>query len=134
MQFSLKGDLRGLDEYSKSRKLFVLRMAKKLVRAASLAVERRVKFAMPVDTGRARASWGHWTPGDLRAANREAGSGDAVWEKKSDFEITQGSNVEYVGDLNDGTSQQAPAGFIDAAAEAGMRELNKEIDDLMRAF
>ena len=99
-----------------------------------MAVERRVKFAMPVDTGRARASWGHWTPGDLRASNQDAGAGDAVWEEKGDFEVTQGTNVDYVGDLNDGTSKQAPEGFIDRAAEAAMRELNKEIDDLMRAF
>ena len=133
MQFSLRGEL-GLAEFSTSRRLFVLRMAKRAVRSVSFVIEGEVKKLMPKDTGRAAASWGRWTPGDLRAANPDAGAGDAVWEEKGDFEITQGSNVDYVGDLNDGTSQQAPAGFIDRAAEKAQRELNKEIDDLMRAF
>ena len=32
----------------------------------SKQTETRIKEEMPVDTGRAKASWGHFTPGDLR--------------------------------------------------------------------
>ena len=69
------------------------------LRSASLALERRVKVEMPVDTGRARASWGHWTPSDLRPGlkgfRQIANAGDAVWEEDEDgLSIQQGSNIE----------------------------------------
>lgn len=82
-----------------------------VVRAESMQAKREVQVAMPVDTGRAKASWGNkpsLTPAQL---------GDGIWDVKDDgFTIIQGSNVEYVPDLNDGHSAQAPAGFIDAVA------------------
>lgn len=78
------------------------------LRAASFALERGIKQDMPVDTGRARASWGHWT------GAKEGGAGDAVYqEDQSKLSITQGSNVEYIVYLNAGHSRQAAAGFID---------------------
>ena len=139
MSFSLRGEL-GLTKYTNERKLLLVNGAKKAVKEASFAVERRLKGTggegptIPVDTGRARASWGHFTPGDLRKENPDAGGGDAVWEDDREFEITQGSNVEYIGDLDEGCSQQAPGGFTAPALEAGQRELDKLIDALMRAF
>lgn len=100
----------------------MVRDARRVVRAVSLAVEKRVKQEMPVDSGRARASWGHWSAG---------GSGDgadAVWyETDGGLTITQGSNVVYVPALNDGHSRQAPAGFIDSAALQGEIELLKKL-------
>lgn len=80
--------------------------ARQVVKSVSFAVERRIKQEMPVDTGRARASWGH---GD-----------DSIWiEEDGGLSITQGSNVEYIIYLNNGHSKQAPAGFIDRAELAG---------------
>lgn len=82
------------------------------VRRVSFEVERRVKLAMPVDTGRARASWGHSSP--------PAGTGDGIWEEdRANLSITQGSRVEYIEALNEGHSRQAPAGFIDAIESEG---------------
>jgi hypothetical protein len=72
------------------------------VRVASFKLERQVKLRMPVDTGRARASWGHHPS-------------EGVWdEDEPALAITQGSRVEYVQYLNEGHSSQAPAGVIDA--------------------
>lgn len=90
---------------------------------------------MPVDTGRARASWGHFTPGDVRN-NPDANAGDAIWDDLKDggMTITQGTNVEYVEGLNAGHSQQAPAGFLDAAEDAAQRALDREIVEIMRQF
>jgi hypothetical protein len=135
MRFTLRGRLDDEKEFALSRRLAALRMAREAVRKVSLAVERKVKDAMPVDTGRARASWGHWFPGALRRGVKEASPADAIWETEDQgLTQVQGSNVPYIEDLNMGTSQQAPAGFIDAAAEAGMRALDDEIDFIMRAF
>lgn len=81
--------------------------ARQVVKSASFAVERRIKQEMPVDMGRARASWGH-------------GSDESIYiVEDGGLSITQGSNVEYIIYLNNGHSKQAPAGFIDRAELAG---------------
>lgn len=82
------------------------------VKKASLAVERAIKQTMPVDTGRARASWGH---------GRES-----IWQSDNGgLSITQGSNVPYIVFLNAGHSTQAPNGFIDRAALLGQLRLEE---------
>ena len=83
------------------------------LREISFAGEVRIKRDMPVDTGRARASWGHW---DSSANNPDSTPADAHYEETdAGLTITQGSNVPYIEQLNEGHSQQAPAGFIDDA-------------------
>lgn len=106
---------------------------KQTVRKASFALERRVKQEMPVDTGRARASWGHWSPEMANArTDNPSNPSDAYWEEKDDgLTIEQGSNVEYIEALNDGHSQQAPAGFLDLAEEEAQLNLNAEIDKVI---
>lgn len=102
-----------------------------IMRKVAFAGERGIKDAMPVDTGRARASWGHWSAGDIRriSSNADFGPGDAInQENENALEIEQGTNVEYVEYLNEGHSQQAPAGFIDAIAEKAERELEAQIN------
>lgn len=98
------------------------------VREVSFNVERRIKIKMPVDTGRARASWGHSTA--------PASPADGIWEEdERALSITQGSAVEYIENLNEGSSQQAPAGFIDAEERLGAEELaNKIADDMARTL
>lgn len=92
--------------------------ARQVMRATSLALEKRIKTEMPVDTGRARASWGH--------GGREPG--DSIWrEEDGGLVIEQGSNVPYIIYLNAGHSQQAPAGFIDRAALLAELELMREL-------
>jgi len=110
----------------------MVRGIKDAVRKVSFAVERTVKQAMPVDTGRARASWGHWTPALLRNQAGGDAAGAAVWEVKDDgFTIEQGSNLAYIDALNDGSSSQSPAGFLDLAEEQGNKELENEIDKII---
>lgn len=96
----------------------VQRRAKDKLRETSLALERAIKEDMPVDKGRARASWGHWTPQDIVKPDKDASPNDAFWKVgDGGFKITQGTNVVYVPDLNRGHSMQAPAGFIDKDTE-----------------
>jgi hypothetical protein len=107
----------------------------RVVRTVSFWLERQVKIEMPVDTGRARASWGHWTIGNLRRGAKGASRLDAFYkEEPEQFEITQGSNVEYVGELEKGRSPQAPAGFIDNLAEQAQDELNRLVDNLVDMY
>lgn len=114
--------------------------ARKAVREVSFAVEKRVKIEMPVDEGRARASWGHWTPGDLALGKQsgDASAGDAKWvSADGGLTIEQGSNVPYIEALNAGHSRQAAAGFIDRAGVFGQLTLEEElglIDPLSPAY
>lgn len=102
-----------------------------IIRRNSLMAERMIKDDMPVDTGRARASWGHYTPGDLKGA-ADSSSGDSVWQESADeLTITQGSNLEYIEALNNGHSQQAGPGFIDAAAQTAAVHIIDEVSNLV---
>ena len=99
------------------------------IRKVAFAIMGRIKRNMPVDTGRARSSWGIWTSGDIQKPNILAQPDDAVWqENQAGLTHTQGSNVPYIVYLNEGHSAQAPKGFIDRAVRAGVRELEKEIE------
>lgn len=92
------------------------------VRVASFNAERYIKIAMPVDTGRARSSWGHNGGGASTSA-------ESIWqENEAALVIRQGSRVDYIEPLNEGTSTQAPAGFIDAAERRAVQELTDAID------
>jgi len=92
------------------------------IMAQALRTVARVKREMPIDTGRARASWG--------SPSEAFEPGDAVWQVEDNGQtVIQGSNVEYVPGLNEGHSKQAPAGFIDAAAADADEEVNRRIAD-----
>lgn len=128
--------LREERHYTEQQAKKVIIACKRRLREVSLATERRVKEEMPVDTGRARASWGHWAPGHLRAHARTASPEDSVWDDQKDdgLTIVQGSNVPYIEQLNAGHSQQATRGFIDRAEERAMQMLDQYIDEIMRDF
>lgn len=127
-------DLTAEEQTALSKQVWAVGESRKSVRKVSLAGERHIKDIMPKDTGRAAASWGHWTPGMI-SNNKDASAADAEWqESDGGLTITQGSNVEYIGPLNDGHSQQAPAGFLDMAEERAQQELDREIDRIMEGL
>jgi hypothetical protein len=89
-----------------------------IVKSGAFNLEKGVKFRMPVDTGHARANWGHG----------EAG----IWiENEADLELIEGTKVVYVPRLNEGWSRQAPAGFIDAEALKVEAEVNVAISRML---
>ena len=74
-------------------------MLQEQVRSKSLDAMRQVKILMPVDTGKARATWGD------------------IWDEwDGGLTIEQSTTNDYTGALNEGHSRQAPAGFIDGVA------------------
>lgn len=94
----------------------------------------KVKRLMPVDTGRARATWGIFTPElVVRISTKNPiNANDAVWEVKDDgLTITQGADLRpynYIDELNAGSSKQAPSMFLDVVAEQAADDLVKAIE------
>lgn len=99
----------------------------------------------PVDTGWARANWvpsigTPFTGNDeaLNDAAREAAvpaqgaRQETATASLLAYQIGRGSvfisnNVPYILALNEGSSDQAPAGFIQDAIQAGIRSLSSEV-------
>ena len=123
--------LEGFDELLKDARRAakaVTGEAQRILREVSFAGEVRIKRDMPVDKGRARASWGHW---DSSANSPDSTPADSHYEETdAGMTITQGSNVPYIEQLNEGHSQQAPAGFIDDAWLKMEIELMKALGEI----
>ena len=116
-------------EYNRSRTILPVfkERVKVRIKGKSLKVVGQVKIAMPVDKGLARARWG--TPG----------APGGIWiEQDAGMTIIQGAELqphEYIQELNEGSSQQAPAGFIDTIAYKAEEELTLEIiSDIANGF
>ncbi len=97
----------------------------------------------PVDTGWASANW--WPsvstpasantgrPGEGSVASREAQRAAGVTQVLS-YKLGQGSiyitnNVPYIDRLNNGWSQQSPAGFVDRAVQVAVTISGRENDN-----
>lgn len=109
-------------------------VARAVARVATNVTARLIKET-PVDTGWARANWipavgapvdaPAGTPGDASSAQgaQQAGlNALAGYTDLSQGQITISNNVPYIQRLNDGSSQQAPAGFVEQAIEDGIRD------------
>lgn len=97
----------------------------KLITAAVLESDARLKRESPVDTGRFRASWaigqnaapfegqpeGSYSNAPPNAVNYQLGN-----EKAGNIYSVH-NNLEYAEPLAKGYSKQAPAGWVDAAAK-----------------
>jgi hypothetical protein len=118
----------------------VPREANKAKRRAALAIDQAVVLGTPVDTGTARSGWivnldqasdelrEAYVPlqkGDIsERANAEAAIAQGkkvIAQAKPEQEIHITNNRDYIRDLNDGSSAQAPAGFIEEAVDAGAK-------------
>lgn len=88
-----------------------------IVLEVSREVRLNIKTAMPVRTGAAKASWG----------TRNA---KGIWiEDDGGMTVEQGSTLGYIQYLNEGSSRQAPAGFIDAQVQYGEAKLIHDMEN-----
>lgn len=106
--------------------------ADRMVRRVAIAVDAAVVLATPVDTGRARANWqagiGAAPAGVLPAPASPAGGAQrSIDETRATADMYRGqgaihitNNLAYIGKLNEGTSAQAPAGFVEEAVNVGI--------------
>ena len=87
----------------------------------------------PVDTGWARANWipslgapstagGTATGGGADTIAQESGQAEVLGFKLEHEAIYVTNNAPYIGRLNDGWSDQAPAGFVEAAIDKVVSE------------
>jgi hypothetical protein len=109
------------------------------VRDVAMAVDRAVVTSTPADEGRAISNWrmgigvvpsGEVPPyspgkhGDTRATNEKSAIDQAqetVAQYKGGQTIHIANNLPYIGLLNDGSSAQAPAGFVQTAVQTGLQ-------------
>lgn len=109
---------------------------KRGLRETVLVIDQVLVVATPVDTGRARSNWivgsgpstraiDAYVPGEeglTGGANAEAALRQARdFLDSTDISVIYlSNNLSYIQYLNEGTSTQAPAGFIEAAVQAGV--------------
>ena len=126
----------------------VPREVNKVKRLAALAVDQAVVLGTPVDRGTARSNWlvtldepteriqEAYVPlvdGDMSETGNAAAAlaqGKAVVVRakpKQDIHIT--NNLDYIMDLNEGSSAQAPAAFVEEAVDAGVAAARKTKTD-----
>lgn len=122
----------------------------RVVRKVALTIDTILVQETPVDTGRAKSNWlvslgvsltgviDAYAPGEkgsTAAANAQAAlaQGETViknYMSGRDLSIHISNNLPYIGVLNEGSSLQAPAGFVeDAVAEAVRLVRNSHIID-----
>jgi hypothetical protein len=111
--------------------------ASKIVRKAALVIDQAVVTSTPVDTGRARSNWqvqlnaapegtiesyvpgeGGSTGAQNTAAAIEQAKAEVANFKEGEIHIT--NNLPYIGRLNQGSSAQAPANFVQTAIQQGV--------------
>jgi len=115
-------------QLDKAYKVKVIDKLEKTVRAVALIVDAELVNMTPVDTGRARANWNPSlnTPDPTI---REPGQKKSIDPVASAFKLTDtiliSNNLPYIKPLNNGSSKQAPAGFVDAALAKGKRAVKK---------
>jgi len=105
-----------------------------LARETALKVMETVSERTPVDTGRARAGWrislGTATGGRPRGEARAVADGFRIGLPGGLF-LT--NDVEYIVFLENGHSQQAPAGFVRQGLEAGRAFIKSRSGTIFRA-
>lgn len=117
-QFAINLDIRA-DKMEKN--------VNKIVRQAALQIDQLVVTATPVDTGRAASNWLVNLNSPKRAVVDPRGEGAAakgptieegmgvINSSRPGDEIWISNNVEYINQLNEGTSPQALPNFVQTA-------------------
>lgn len=110
---------------------------------AALAADQAVVLATPVDKGRARSNWlveldaparttvepyapglgGNTGGANAAAAIAQGQATIALYNGDRNTAIAISNNLPYIGRLNEGSSLQAPAGFVEKAVQAAVKQV-----------
>ena len=94
----------------------------------AIAINQAVVISTPVDTGHARVNWQLGISTPVRSINPATDPSGAAtialnnakaMTRKDGQDIYISNNIDYIGFLNEGSSAQAPAGFVEIAVLAG---------------
>ncbi len=109
--------------------------ASKAVRATALVINQTVIFGTPIDTGHAKANWqvGIDNPITKEIEEEDPGQGEATIARNASIirgippgsDIILSNNVPYINRLNEGSSSQAPAGFVQIAVLEAVAAVKK---------
>ncbi len=102
----------------------VIQKLERTVRAVALIVDAELVATTPVDTGRARSNWNpslNVPDSSIVEPNQKKSINPVAAAYKITDTILISNNLPYIKALNNGSSQQAPAGFVDAALAKGKR-------------
>lgn len=105
-----------------------------IVKATVLEIDANLREATPVDTGHARANWvpSIGTPA-TEVVSGEAANASGVAAllgyKLENGPAWESNNVPYIQVLNDGSSTQAPALFIEAAVDKALVTMQAKYGD-----
>lgn len=109
--------------------------AGRIVVQTAQVISQTVILATPVDTGRARANWqiGLGSPVTVETAAKDQSGGATIARnaaklagRSRETTIFLSNNVDYIGDLNAGSSSQAPANFVELAVQQGLLFLKRQ--------
>jgi hypothetical protein len=101
----------------------------------AIAANQAVVSATPVDTGRARANWqaSIGTPiqeatddTDQSGASTVAANNAVISRRQPDQTVFISNNVDYIETLNQGSSAQAPANFVELAVQQAISFLKRK--------
>jgi hypothetical protein len=108
----------------------------KVKRATAIAVHQTITVATPVKTGRAKNNWN----AELNRPNRTKILGE-VFDKSGQIAVTKAkavinqsndadsiwisNNLDYIVDLNNGSSKKAPAGFVQKGIQTAVNFIKK---------
>jgi len=115
-------------------------VAEKVIKALTLEVTAEVQEATPIDTGWARANWvpkigepdSAPRPKDVASlGSRQAEQQKGVAEVTSGYKLDRGlvsisNNVPYIQRLNEGSSKQAPAAFVQLAISRAVQKVARK--------
>jgi len=97
------------------------------VAVAAMKVYQNLVFATPVDTGRARSNWIASIGRPARGTRGASAAGDVILQASATFQPDKigefpvlyiANNLDYVVHLNNGSSAQAPANFVELAVDS----------------
>lgn len=118
----------------------VVRETDRIVRRSALAADQAVVIGTPVDTGRAKSNWlvaidaparttiPAYDPGE-KGSTSGSNTSAALAQGRIAIRGYQGginraiaisNNLDYIGELNDGSSRQAPKRFVQKAVQAAV--------------
>jgi len=109
--------------------------ADRAVQQAAVIIDQALVLATPVDTGRARANWQVGIDKPITEPIDETDvSGQTTLDKnnviirgrKSGQSIHITNNVDYIEQLNQGSSSQAPANFVGLAVQEAVSFLRRQ--------
>ncbi len=126
----------------------VPREVNRVKRKAALAIDQAVVLGTPVDTGTARSNWvvtldgpsdrtqeaySKLVGGDIgETANAKAAMDqgkEVIARSKPEQDIHITNNLPYIVPLNEGSSAQAPAAFVEEAVDAGVKAAQRTKTD-----